>query len=169
MIDYPDIAAGERATLEQFLDFHRSCVLDALDGLSGDDAAARLLPATSLTIGGIVRHLARVEDGWFQETLLGVPLPEPWASAPGAGEPDGEFRFSPADSVSDLRTLYLAACDRSRRAAATCASLDDRAARPSFGVGPVSLRWLLVHMIEETAQHRGHLDLLRDVLRARQP
>ncbi|BCJ75879.1 mini-circle protein [Catellatospora sp. IY07-71] len=167
MVRFPDIAADERDTLEQFLDFHRYCVLSALDGLSDDDAAAQLLPATNLTIGGIIKHLARVEDGWFQEKLLGVPMPEPWASAPHDTQPGWEFHFSRDDSVPELRALYVAACQRSRHAASTCPNLSHRAAKPSFGAGPVSLRWILVHMIEETAQHRGHLDLLRDVLARR--
>jgi hypothetical protein len=61
--------------------------------------------------------------------------------------------------------LYLAACDRSRSVAAEAADLEATAALPSFGKGPVSLRWLYLHMIEETAQHRGHLDLLLDAIR----
>jgi uncharacterized damage-inducible protein DinB len=162
-----DIAADECDTLEQFLDFHRRCVLKALDGLSAEDAASQLLPATNLTIGGIVEHSARVEDGWFQEKLLGAAMPEPWGSAPHDMQPGWEFHFSRDDSVSDLRALYVAACQRSRHAASTCPDLSHRAAKPSFGAGPVSLRWILVHMIEETAQHRGHLDLLRDVLARR--
>lgn len=162
VVKFPDVAADERDTLEQFLDFHRQSVLQALDGVSDTAAAARLLPATNLTIGGIVKHLARVEDLWFQDKLLGVPMPEPWASAPD--EPDWEIHSSRDDTVSDLRALYAAACERSRHAASAHSDLGDRAARPSFGGGPVSLRWILVHMIEETAQHRGHLDLLRDAL-----
>jgi len=63
-----------------------------------------------------------------------------------------------------VRDLYRAACDRSRAAAARCVSLDTLAAVPSFGRGPVSLRWITVHMIEETARHAGHVDLLRDAL-----
>ncbi|MEV2240636.1 DUF664 domain-containing protein [Micromonospora sp. NPDC049891] len=167
MVKFPDVAADERSTLEQFLDFHRQCVLDTLDGLSHVDAAATLLPATELTIGGIVKHLARVEDFWFQEKLLGVPPPEPWASAPLDVDPDWDFHSAGQDSPADLHELYAAACRRSRRAAAGCSNLSDRAARPSFGGGPVSLRWIFVHMIEETAQHRGHLDLLRDALARR--
>ncbi|WP_239099110.1 mycothiol transferase [Micromonospora andamanensis] len=77
---------------------------------------------------------------------------------------DWDFHSAGEDSPADLRALYVAACQRSRRAAAGHPSLSDRAAKPSFGGGPVSLRWIFVHMIEETAQHRGHLDLLRDAL-----
>lgn len=92
MVRFPDVAADERATLEQFLDFHRACVLSALDGVSDDAAATALLPATSLTIGGIVKHLAHAEDFWFQRKLRGVPMPEPWASAPMDTDPDWACR-----------------------------------------------------------------------------
>ncbi|MFD1084591.1 mycothiol transferase [Micromonospora andamanensis] len=85
-------------------------------------------------------------------------------SAPLDVDADWDFHSAGEDSPADLRALYVAACQRSRRAAAGHPSLSDRAAKPSFGGGPVSLRWIFVHMIEETAQHRGHLDLLRDAL-----
>jgi uncharacterized damage-inducible protein DinB len=164
-MDYPHLHAGERNTLEQFLDGHRRTVLARLDRVSDGQAAARLLAGTDLTIGGIVKHLAHMEDLWFTHKLLGRAFPEPWASAPG--RPDDEdwaFHSAAADSVESLRALYAAACARSRAAAAGFPDLDDRAALVSFGKAPVSLRWLLVHMISETAQHAGHLDLLMDAL-----
>jgi uncharacterized damage-inducible protein DinB len=169
VIGFPELAAGERATLEQFLDFHRRCVLEAIDGVSDVEAAASPLPATSLTIGGIVKHLARMEDIWFQRKLRGAPMPEPWASAPWDTDPDWDFHSSCHDSVSDIRALYAAACERSRSTAAGAPDLQQLAAQPSFGKGLVSLRWIFVHMIEETAHHRGHLDLLRDALRHEEP
>lgn len=109
------------------------------------------------------------EDLWFSRKLLGSELVEPWASAPLKEDPDWDFRSSRADTVAEIRTLYVDACDRSRAAAAQVGGLDSPAALPSFGLGPVSLRWIYVHMIEETAQHSGHLDLLSDALRERQP
>jgi hypothetical protein len=159
---FPDLAAGERTSLEQFLDHQRRLVLTALDGVGDEDAGAVLLPATGMTIGGIVKHLARMEDLWFQEKLRGVPMPEPWVSAPFDLDPDWDFHSGREDSVGDLRTLYGSACDRSRSAAALFPDLGHLAARTSFGGRTVSLRWIFVHMIEETAQHRGHLDLLKD-------
>ena len=164
MIRFPDLVADERTTLEQFLDFHRHSVLEMVDGVGDDDAAAALLPATTMTIGGIVKHLSRMEDLWFQKKLRGVPMPEPWASAPLDVDDDWDFHSSRRDSVRDIRALYVAACQRSRSAAARYPDLGQLAAQPSFGTKLVSLRWILVHMIEETAQHRGHLDLLHDAL-----
>ncbi len=166
---HPDLQPGdERTALEQRLDQYRAIAAAALVGLSWDDASSRLLPATDLTIAGIVRHLAWVEDRWFQGRLLGRPMPGPW-SAPGADDPDAALRLGPDDDLEGIAALYVAACERSRAAAAACGALEQAAAVPSFGRGPVNLRWILVHLIEETARHAGHLDLLRDALGSAPP
>jgi uncharacterized damage-inducible protein DinB len=164
-MDYPRLHPPERETLAQFLDQHRAMVLAALDGLSDETAAARLLPATGMTIGGIVKHLAHMEDLWFTRRLLGAAYPAPWKET---GD-DETWAWASAgdDSVATLRALYAAACDRSRAAVARFDDLGHRAALPSFGKAPVSLRWMLVQMIRETAQHCGHLDLLLDAARHR--
>jgi len=111
---------------------------------------------------GIVKHLAWSEDSWFHGKMLGAAVPEPWASAPMVDDPDWPFRSAREDSVKELLDLYADACERSRAAAMRFDSLDALAARPSFGRGPVNLRWLLVHMVDETARHAGHIDLLLD-------
>ena len=74
------------------------------------------------------------------------------------------MRLAPGDTGDEVLELYAAACTRSRDAVAQCDSLGRVAAVTSFGRGPVNLRWILVHMIDETARHAGHLDLLRDSL-----
>ena len=161
-IEHPDLRPeDERSALQQRLDLCRAVVLASLADLDWQTATARLLPATDLSIAGIVRHLAWAEDRWFQGRLLGVAMPAPW-DRPGADEPDRAMRLGSGDTVDGILLLYSAACDRSREALAGCHSLDAVAAVPSFGVGPVNARWILVHMIEETARHAGHLDLLRD-------
>lgn len=161
---YPALQGGERATLEQFLDFYRVVVLDKVADLDQAQSSSYPLPATDLTVGGILKHLAYTEDRWFQMKMLGAELPDPWASAPLAEDPDWPFHSSVHDPVDTLMTLYATACERSRAAAACFDSLDAPAVAPSFGKGPVNLRWLLVHMIDETARHAGHLDLLRDAI-----
>ncbi|MFD3400295.1 DinB family protein [Kribbella sp. NPDC058693] len=166
---YPDVTAGERQSLEQFLDFHRTGVLRTLDEVTDAEAATRVLPATELTVGGIVKHLASVEDLWFSHKLLDVPSAEPWRSAPFDQDPDWEIHSAADDTVEELRALYQLACEASRRITARIGSLDARAVRGSFGGQLVSLRWIYLHMIEETAQHRGHLDLLMDAVRQARP
>jgi len=164
---HPDLQpADERTALTQRLDHCRDTVVANVIDLSDAQTSAHLLPATEMTVGGIVKHLAWVEDHWFQARLLGRALPEPWASAPLDAAPDWPFRSSVEDSVDDLVATYRDACERSRRATAAHESLDAVAHRPSFGVGPVNLRWVLVHLSTETARHAGHLDLLRDAIDA---
>jgi hypothetical protein len=161
---FPELRpADERTALEQFLDQYRHIVTSKL----ADDqahASAHVLPVTDPTVGGIVKHLAWAEDRWFQGKLLGLELPEPWASAPLTEDPDWPFHSSRHDSVDEVLSLYSSARTRSRAAADRFDSLDAVAAVPSFGKGPVNLRWIFVHMIDETARHAGHLDLLRDAI-----
>ncbi|WP_255455570.1 DUF664 domain-containing protein [Microlunatus sp. Gsoil 973] len=95
----------------------------------------------------------------------GGDLPEPWASAPLDDKPDWDMRSAENDTVAEVADLYLEAWARSRAVAERLTSLDSKAPRPSFGKGPVTLRWVMVHMLEETACHAGHLDLLTDPLR----
>lgn len=162
---YPDLRPRvERTALEQRLDQYRLTVSSQLAGLDDEQASTHVLKATDLTVGGIVKHLAHVEDSWFQGKLLGAEVPEPWASVPMGDDPDWPFNSSVHDSVETLLDLYARACARSRAAASRFVSLDATAAVPSFGKGPVNLRWILVHMIDETARHAGHLDLLTDAI-----
>jgi hypothetical protein len=160
----PDLQPGdERTALGQRLDQYRAIVAGALVDVPWHRASTRILPATDMTIAGIVKHLAWAEDRWFQGRMLGAAMPAPW-DQPGADDPDRSMRLEPDDSVEGILTLYSAACARSRSAAAQFDSLGHPAAVPSFGIGPVNLRWILVHMVDETARHAGHLDLLRDAL-----
>jgi hypothetical protein len=161
---YPELQVDERTTLTQRLDFYRRVIARKLEDLDHAQASSRVLEATDLTVGGVVKHLALVEDFWFQKKLLGVRLPEPWAAAPLDEDPDWPFRSAADDTVGELLALYADACGRSRSAAAGFATLDAVAAAPSFGKGPVNLRWIFVHMIDETSRHAGHLDLLRDAI-----
>ncbi len=162
MDDYPQLHPGERDMLERFLDEHRAGVLAKLDGLSDRAAGARLLPATGMTIGGVVKHLAHMEDLWFTHKLLGAPYPPPWVAT--GDDETWAWQSARDDSVDTLRALYEAACARSRAATVRFDDLDQRAAQPSFGQAPVSLRWMLLQMIRETAQHQGHLDLMLDAV-----
>ena len=150
--------------MTQRLDQYRAIAAAALVDVPWERASRRLLPATDMTIAGIVRHLAWVEDRWFQGRLLGSAMPEPW-DEPGADDPDRSMRLEPGDTSASVGALYASACERSRGAVDRCDSLGQIAAVPSFGREPVNLRWILVHMIDETARHTGHLDLLRDALR----
>lgn len=159
---YPDLDADERTTLVQFLDQYRRQALRRLVRLSDAEARTRTLSATDLTPGGVVKHLAHMEDHWFTARIGGGELPDPWISAPFTSQPAWDFESAATNTVDEIAELYRRACDRSRKITESLVSLDTRATRPSFGRAPVTLRWVLVHMLEETACHVGHLDLLTD-------
>lgn len=161
---YPDLDADEGTTLSQFLDLYRHRALTRLGTLTDEQAQMRSLQATNLTPAGVVKHLAHMEDHWFVARVGGGELPEPWASAPFDTQPDWDFESATNDTVQEIVELYRAACSRSRDVTSQLPSLDATATRPSFGKGPVTLRWVMVHMLEETACHVGHLDLLTDPL-----
>lgn len=156
--------AGERETLGAFLAFHRATLLWKVEGLTKHQLGHAAVPSSTMTLAGLLKHLAVVEDSWFQEVVLGQPLPEPWSSAPWDDDPDWEFHSAPLDEPADLVELYLTAIARSRAVVAAAESLD----QPSVGSGregkPYSLRGVLLHMIEETARHAGHADLLREAI-----
>jgi len=159
---YPDLDADELTTLGQFLDQYRQLALTRLVVLSSAQARTKPLSATELTPGGVVKHLAHMKDHWFTARVGAGELPEPWRSAPFESQPSWDFESAAKDSVDEIADLYRTACDRSRRVTDRLPGLDSTAPRPSFGRGPVTLRWVMVHMLEETACHVGHLDLLTD-------
>jgi hypothetical protein len=158
----PPQRADELTTLAAYLDYHRATMVGRLEGLTAEQAA-RSLPPSPLTLVGLVKHLAAVEDTWFQERLLGRDPPEPWAGAPLAEDPDWEFHTAPDDGPDAVLALYAVACDRSRAAVAELGDPDAESAVPRKATGEhFTLRWLLLHMIEETARHNGHADLIRE-------
>jgi uncharacterized damage-inducible protein DinB len=158
----PDPAGDERTTLIEFLDYHRVTVLEKIGGLDHEQMNRQHLPSGT-TIAGLVKHLALVEDSWFQERLIGAPTPEPWASAPLDDDVDWDFHSAHLDTPEELTALYEAACGRSRAALATVPDLGTMAVAANRRGEVFSARWILVHMIEETARHNGHLDVLREL------
>ena len=158
----PQPAADERSTLTEFLDYHRATLLAKVAGLT-DDQLRQRIPTSDLTLASLVKHLALVEDQWFQEVFSGRDQ-EPWASAPWAEDRDWEMHSALSDPGPELLTLYRAACARSRATLAASTSLDQLAAVPTRSGEVHNLRWILVHLIEETARHNGHADLLREAV-----
>lgn len=159
---HPPGMADEVATLRGFLDYQRQTLAWKCRDVPAEGLRARVA-ASSMTLGGLVKHMALVEDSWFTRRLLGKPMPGPWKTVDWDADPDWEFRTAADDSPAELRALWESSCDRSRAAvdeALARAGLE-QAARGGDGQGP-SLRWILVHMIEEYARHNGHADLLRE-------
>jgi hypothetical protein len=148
------VAAGaERELLATFLDVYRGIVAGKLAGLGDEDARRRLVPSAT-TLLGLVKHLAAVEREWF-----GLVLGRRPAAAVGLPVPGDGFTVGPDDTVAGVLAEYRSACEQSRASAAEH-GLDDTV--PHWRLGSVSLRWIYVHMIEETARHAGHADILRE-------
>ncbi len=158
---YPPVAADERTTLTAFLDYFRAVIVDKASGLSREQFTRRLEPST-LTLGGIVHHLALVEHWWFHQFFTGSEALEPWASVDWEPDPDWDFNVVPELEPEEVFDRYTASCERARQVTAAAGSLDQLSVRMSRDGDPKSLRWILVHMIEETARHAGHADLIRE-------
>ena len=160
----PAFDSDERTMLTGFLDYHRATLAWKASDLTVEQMAARLGPS-SLTIGGLVKHMALVEDSWFSDRFVGGGLGEAWADGDWESDRDWELTSAAHDAPEHLLGLYAAACDRSRAVIASAGSLDDESAATDRQSGThYTLRWILVHMVEETARHNGHIDLLREAI-----
>lgn len=155
--------AGEKETLTAFLDYYRELLVDKASGLTDEQLHTRLEPS-SLTLGGIINHMAVVEDDWFVGDFLGQPLPEPWASAPWDEDRDWELTSAHEVPTEELFDRYRRAIARSREIVAGVDDLGTLAKRLPPDGEAWSMRWILVHMIEETARHCGHADFIRESL-----
>jgi uncharacterized damage-inducible protein DinB len=154
----PPLLGDETETLAGFLDYHRATLLWKLEGLDDEQLRRAMVPSgTSLL--GLVKHLAYVERSWFQGVWAGQEVSFPWTKE----DPDADWRIEPDETTGDVLALYDGECDRSREIIAAASSLDEAVVHPRWKE-EVSRRWILVHMIEETARHVGHADILREQL-----
>jgi uncharacterized damage-inducible protein DinB len=148
-----------------FLEFQRATLEWKCAGLGGAQLAATTA-ASTMTLGGLLNHMAAVEDGWFSAALHGHTLSAPWDHIDWDADPDWEWRTALDEEPDDLRARWRHAVDRSRGHVARALAvdgLDTLAARTDADGRPMSLRWIL-HMIEEYARHNGHADLLREAI-----
>jgi uncharacterized damage-inducible protein DinB len=160
----PPLAAGEAATLLGFLDWQRATLAWKCAGLDQTGLTARV-GVSSMTLGGLLKHMAYVESEWFSRRLRGQDRQPPWDSVDWTAEPDWEWNSAASDSPEQLLALWHAAVDRSRAIAASALAQGglEQVAAWSWPDGrSPSLRWILCHMIEEYARHNGHADLLRE-------
>jgi uncharacterized damage-inducible protein DinB len=159
----PHPALGEREMLTGFLDYHRATLKMKVAGLT-QPQLARTTGASSLTLAALVKHMALVEDSWFTERFAGQPMPPPFDDVDWEADRDWEMTTAVDDSPEWLLQRYDEACERSRAVVAATPALDQEAiaGRRREDGAPFTLRWILCHMIEETARHNGHADLLRE-------
>jgi len=150
----PPESGTEWETLTGLLDFQRATVVNKVAGLTDEQAFSRPVPPSMLTPAGVVKHLTGGERFWFSIDFAGADLEWPWPE----DDPHGGFPLDPGDTLAGIVAGYLAECERSRQAIAG-EDLDAPARGPAM---TFTLRYALAHMIEETARHCGHLDLLRE-------
>lgn len=148
----------ERATLTAILDSQRSIVVGKISGLTDEQARSRPIASSTMTILGLVKHLTATERWWFSIDFAALDVPPPW---PDGDEKFDGFELDDADTVTSVVAAYEAECAASRQVVAD-RPLDEAARAPVFQ--PFNLRFTLVHMIEETARHNGHLDLMREAI-----
>jgi hypothetical protein len=161
----PPVAGDELATLLGFLERQRATFAWKTGGLDSASLRATLAPST-MTVGGMLKHLARFEDDMSTEWLHGRPQLHPWNAVDWSDNPDWDWRTAAEDSADQLYTLWRDAVGRSRALFDEARADGDAARRGGDSPGAreqlPSLRYILLNMIEEYARHNGHVDLIRE-------
>jgi len=156
MVQRVPFTGGEKESLRVALDRHRDAILWKLEGLDDEQLRRSMVPSgTSLL--GLVKHVAAVEYGWFCDTFGREAEPLPFDD----DDPDADLRVEPDETTADLLAFY------GRARAAADHAIDEVGLEETgmawFGE-PVTMRWVLIHMVEETARHAGHVDILRELI-----
>lgn len=147
----------EKRVLAGFREQGQNALLALCEGLSDEDLRRRLVPSLT-TILGMVKHLAYVERWWFQDVFEGLPCEYPSKE----GDWDADFRIEPGESTDEILELYRSECARSAEiieARGLGEISRNHTQRP-----PCTLRWTILHVIEDTVRHAGHADILREQL-----
>ena len=164
MREIPDATStDERDMLGQYLDYQRETILLKTEGLTREQLGQRI-PTSGLTLAGLLYHLALNEESWFEVHFAGLPEREDFAGIDWEADPEYEFRTALEKEPDWLRRRYRDACDRARQVVAGAAGLDAKSAAPWRDGEPFTLRWVMLHLIEETSRHAGHADLLREAI-----
>jgi hypothetical protein len=155
----PQTIGGERELLDQYLEFHRQTFLWKCSGLTGEQLAGRVIPASTMSLLGLIRHLSDVERSWFRIRMSKADVPlrywtDDW--------PDADFDDLAATNAEADYEAYVNELDACRDAVAN-RDLDDIFTHPRTGES-ISVRWLMLHLVEEYARHNGHADLLRQTI-----
>jgi uncharacterized damage-inducible protein DinB len=151
------LQADERTMLREWLEYHRATLAMKCEGLTDDQLRARSVPPSSMSLLGLVRHMGEVERNWFRRVMSGADAPGRYYDA---GNPNGDFDDVDTADVAEAFAYWKEECENARVVERSFASLDDCGNEKYRGA--ISLRWVLVHMIEEYARHNGHADLLRE-------
>ncbi|TLW90667.1 DinB family protein [Saccharomonospora piscinae] len=153
----PPLRAGERETLRAFLGYHRATLAWKCEGLSDDALRRRSMPPSTLTLLGLVRHLAEVERAWFRRVINGEDVPLVWSAG---GDYQAAYDVGAATRASAF-AAWQTETEHARRIEREADSLDVTGYHRRSGE-TVSLRLVMLHLIHEYARHNGHADLLRE-------
>ncbi len=150
------LTGAEKESLHASLDRHRDAVIWKLDGLD-DEQLRRPMTPSGTNLLGLVKHLAAVEYGWFCETFGRETEPLPFDE----DDENADLRVTADESLADIVDFYGRARDAADR---VIADLDVTDTGTAWFGDTVTLRWVLIHMIEETARHAGHMDIVRELM-----
>jgi uncharacterized damage-inducible protein DinB len=153
----PPVTGGERETLRDYLDWHRATLAVKCDGLTDEQLRRRSMPPSTLSLLGLVRHMAEVERSWFRRVIDGQDVPLVWS-------PDGDFQVAYEASEATRAEAFAAwqrEVEQARRIERAAPSIDVTGVDRTTGE-VYSLRLVMLHLIQEYARHNGHADLLRE-------
>jgi len=153
----PPLTGDERTTLRTFLDYHRATLAMKCEGLSTEELRRQSMPPSTLSLLGLVRHMAEVERAWFRRVINGEDIPLVWSE-------DWDFQVAydaGTATRSEAFDAWQAEVAHARRIEEEAESLDVRGYQAKWGED-VSLRLVMLHLIHEYARHNGHADLLRE-------
>lgn len=163
---HPPQNAGEVESVLGFLDYQRATLAWKCSNLDGEGLSGTTA-ATTMTLGGLLKHMAYVEDSWFSVWLHGNPKSAPWDEVDWSADQDWDWNSAKEDTPEELLALWSNAVERSRTLVAQAideGGLGVKAIRTWPDGDSPSLRWILLHMVEEYARHNGHADLLREAV-----
>jgi hypothetical protein len=154
------LVGDDRTMLPPWLDYQRATLLWKCELLEGDALVRRSVPPSPISLLGIVRHMTLVEWSWFERVFAATGTPRPISTE---HDEDADWNdLDPVRAMEDIE-LFQRQCDTSRGIVAAAQSMDQLVAHPHHGES-MSLRWIMVHMIEEYARHNGHADFLRELI-----
>lgn len=162
----PPTDGDEVAAVLGFLDFQRATLAWKCGGLDATGLAATTA-SSAMTLGGLLKHMAFVEDHWFHRVLADAEPVAPWDSVDWTVDPDWDWCSAADDTPEQLFAVWREAIERSRYHVGRAlgeGGPEQLARQECFGGVRPNLRWILLHMIEEYARHNGHADLLREAV-----